>query len=198
MEDAHIILNEFGSFFNVFLPSELFFSGFVSSYEFRFMTFSCDFYVFIETGVAWVPCSGFMVHFDMVHTLRQKCYAISPLILKFVQTAFAQLCSHNENAYPASFWLPPSLQRSVHHRGLCPFVHGGMPFISVFPEARRPSSMCTWIAATNIQSNNLRKLKSGAHLSLLRLSLWEILEGSWPRLYSLVRYPHSGGWTREG
>lgn len=141
--------------------SQVNFSGFIiSTYEFRLMTFSCDFYVFIETGVASVTCSGFTGPFDMVHPLRQKCYAISSLILKFVQTAFAKLCSHNKNAYPASFWLPPSLQRSVHHRGLCPFVHGGMPFISLFPEARRPSSMCTWIAANNIQSNNFQKLES--------------------------------------
>lgn len=136
---VHIILNELWLVLNMFHPSERFFSVFISTYEFRFISFLCYFYVGIETS----HVLGSLVHFDMVHTLRQKCYAISPLILKFVQTAFAQLCSHNENAYPASFWLPPSLQMFVHHRGLCPFVHGGMPFISVFPEARRPSSMCT-------------------------------------------------------
>ena len=51
MEDAHtIILTELVLY--VFQPSELFFLGFISAYEFRFMTFSCDLYVCIETGIA--------------------------------------------------------------------------------------------------------------------------------------------------
>ena len=130
--------------------SQVNFTGFIiSTYEFRFMTSGRDFHVFIETAVT---CSGFTGPFW------------HPLILKFVQTAFAQLCSHNENAYPAPFCLPSSLQRSVHHRGLCPFVHGGMPFISVFPEARRPSSMCTWIAATKSQSDSSQKLEESQGL----------------------------------
>lgn len=53
----------------------------------------------------------------------------------------------------------------VHRRGLCPFVHGGKPFNSIFPEATKPSNVFTWITATLIQAKSLQKLEQWSFFS---------------------------------
>lgn len=110
MKDVYnIILISFGWFLNLLQPRELFSKAF-RTYDIQLWLI---FFFYKKQAQPWWSDLDSLLHFAMVFILKQKCYAISSLILKIAQTAFAQLSFAHIMKMPI-----------LHHSGCLPHSKG--------------------------------------------------------------------------